>query len=502
MSKAKRRKSTDVLKMSAEEARLFFCKGESYCSIDLPYYFDFNSLIDSVVNKMDGKTFSELNMGKPFDFENVNYKILSNKDSKYSWRPFELINPILYVSLVNIITREANWKIIQKRFKDFQSAEVIQCKSIPIESQTYLKDKAAQIKNWWSEVEQESISLSIEYDFLLHTDITNFYPSIYTHSIPWALHTKVTAKKRAFRGDKSKLGNQIDCHLQAMSFGQTNGIPQGSVLMDFISEILLGSIDMELAEEFKKEKIDDIKILRYRDDYRVFTNNQAEGLKTLKIISEVLAAYGLKLNSSKTSVSDNVVKDSLKPDKLFSLMQARSARNIQKRLLQIHSLAEEYPDSGSLHAELKRFYDKIVSNKLGKVNLDVLISIAVDILFKNPKIIPLGSAVLSKLVDGLPTEEQKAVKIERIQKKFSKIPNTGLVEVWLQRISLSVDSNISYNESLCSVVIGENVELWNSDWVGNAAFKTLIQSQFIIDEEKLKTMEPVIDASEVDLFGY
>src|SRR5438105_2878527 len=30
--------------------------------------------------------------------------------------------------------------------------------------------------------------------YVLRTDIARFYPSIYTHSIPWALHSKATAK--------------------------------------------------------------------------------------------------------------------------------------------------------------------------------------------------------------------------------------------------------------------------------------------------------------------
>ena len=61
--------------------------------------------------------------------------------------------------------------------------------------------------------------------------------------------------------------------IQEMSFGQTNGIPQGSILMDFIAEIVLGYADELLSKELVKLKINDYKILRYRDDYRIFTNN-------------------------------------------------------------------------------------------------------------------------------------------------------------------------------------------------------------------------------------
>jgi len=55
-----------------------------------------------------------------------------------------------------------------------------------------------------------------------------------------------------------------------MTYGQTNGIPQGSVLMDFIAEIVLGYTDLELSHKINQLKIEDYQIIRYRDDYRIF----------------------------------------------------------------------------------------------------------------------------------------------------------------------------------------------------------------------------------------
>jgi hypothetical protein len=60
--------------------------------------------------------------------------------------------------------------------------------------------------------------------------------------------------------------------MQGMNYGQTNGIPQGSVLMDFIAEMVLGYIDERLSECLDKNM--NYHIIRYRDDYRIFTNNK------------------------------------------------------------------------------------------------------------------------------------------------------------------------------------------------------------------------------------
>lgn len=118
--------------------------------------------------------------------------------------------------------------------------------------------------NWWNDVEQKSIELSLKYNWIGITDITDCYGSIYTHSIAWALHGISTAKTNR---KETLIGNAIDKKIRNMTYGQTNGIPQGSLLMDFIAEIVLGYGDLLLTEILEEEKIEDYTILRYRDDY-------------------------------------------------------------------------------------------------------------------------------------------------------------------------------------------------------------------------------------------
>lgn len=100
-----------------------------------------------------------------------------------------------YVALVDKITEPQNWGKIKERFKKFQQNPKIRCLSIPVKAENKQRDKAQQISQWWEAVEQESIALSIDYDFIFETDIADCYSSIYTHSIAWAIETKETAKK-------------------------------------------------------------------------------------------------------------------------------------------------------------------------------------------------------------------------------------------------------------------------------------------------------------------
>lgn len=171
-----------ILDLTASGARAFLLKPESYCSLDLPPYICFGNLINSVHNVLEGKKFSDF-CSKPRDHDDVNYSILNNKDGKYAWRPFQLMHPALYVSLVHRLTEEDNWQLVLRRFNEFSANSQITCLSLPVVSLTEEKDKAAQVNHWWHTVEQRSIELSLDYQYLLETDITDCYGSIYTHSI-------------------------------------------------------------------------------------------------------------------------------------------------------------------------------------------------------------------------------------------------------------------------------------------------------------------------------
>ena len=66
-----------------------------------------------------------------------------------------------------------------------------------------------------------------------------------------------------------------------MTYNQTNGIPQGSVLMDFLAEIVLGYADTKITEKIDSE-ISDYKIIRYRDDYKIFVHSNADATSSYR----------------------------------------------------------------------------------------------------------------------------------------------------------------------------------------------------------------------------
>ena len=240
--------------------------------------------------------------------------------------------------------------------------------------------------------------MSIDYEYLIHVDIFNCYGSIYTHSVPWAIHTKSIAKQKRYKPEL--LGNIIDRHLRAISYGQTNGIPQGSILMDFIAEIVLGYIDKELTKKIEESFYTnngnnyDYDIIRYKDDYRIFTNSFRVGEEIVKLISEMLIDFGMALNPNKTKPTDQTIRGSIKPDKLYWIQQEEKVKeySLQKHLILIHTLSIEFPHSGSLMKALSGFYDRLLNYKDNIKDIDQLISIITDIAYYNPRNIPYFSS--------------------------------------------------------------------------------------------------------------
>ncbi len=487
-----------VLDMSAREARAFFLKPESYCRLDLPPYFDFRRLLRPVDKFLKIKPLSSLKL-KPRDVEDVNYTIYSNKDGRYAWRPFQLIHPVIYVDLAHLMTESKPWADIRSRFREFAKDPKIRCLSIPQESLTKRKDQGAQILHWWQGIEQASIDLALDFNYVFHADITDCYASVYTHSVAWAMHGKATAKAK--KRDLSLIGNAIDVRLQDMQHGQTNGIPQGSVLVDLIAEMVLGYADLELSQRLPDAGITDFRILRYRDDYRIFVNDSRAGELILKTLTEVLIGLGLKLNASKTTTAQSVIVSSIKTDKREWMRRRQADRNLQKHLLLVHSHGTDFPNGGSLMVALDQFYRRLGSQK--SINNPIqLISIAIDIGYNSPRCFPACAAIVSMLLSKLPTKKGKLNAVDRIRRRLEQLPNNGHLEVWLQRISYSFNPKLTYGDKLCGLVEGKKVDLWNNSWISDVGLKQTVRPMNIVSKKRLKALRPIVPRREFVVFEY
>ena len=493
-----RHRSRSIEQMSYIEARRFLLKEDSYCEFDMPVYFKFKKMLDAVDKVLKGKNLNDYRRHSPSRHDGINHTLLNNKDGKYAWRPLELIHPALYVSLVDRITQRDAWKEIRDRLRTFRALPNIECLSLPVKSLTSQKDTAEQIYQWWQGIEQKSIELSLDYQYILRTDITDCYAAIYTHTIAWALHTKQIAKQR--RKDNNLIGNVIDQHIQDMRNGQTNGIPQGSALMDLMAELVLGYADTELALKIAASGIDYYRILRFRDDYRIFVNSPTEGDIVLKCLTEVMIDLGLKLNPEKTDASSDIIHSSIKDDKLTWMLGKQNDRDLQKHLLLIHNHGKQYPNSGTLEVAMKNYSQRL--RRVRRYGRPLpLISIVTDIAYQNPRTYRISAAILSQLFRFLANDSERLETVNKIVRRFKQLPNTGHMELWLQRISLEFNSGAQFNERLCQLLDLRDGHFWNNQWISNASLRTAIDSNDIVDWKILDGVSPIIPPDESELFA-
>lgn len=130
--------------------------------------------------------------------------------------------------------------------------------------------------------------------YLLKADIEKFYPSIYTHSIPWALHSKSKAKNNT--AVDNLLGNLLDDRVVSLQDRQTNGIPIGPDTSLVIAEIILTRIDKSLRTKIPMNGF------RAIDDYEMSFTNKHDAEEALSCLRRELSKFELRLNEKKTYI--------------------------------------------------------------------------------------------------------------------------------------------------------------------------------------------------------
>lgn len=177
------------------------------------------------------------------------------------------------------------------------------------------------------------ISMSAGYRYMLKTDVSRFFPTIYTHSIPWALHTKTVAKKKTAPTARY-FGNLVDLAVRQGQDGQTIGIPIGPDTSHLIAELIATSVDLELKKRLKSWPAG----FRYVDDYFLFFASKTEAENALAALVRSLNDFELQINFEKTATCPVIeITDDFWPHKLRSFEIASTRR---RQISDIHHFFE------------------------------------------------------------------------------------------------------------------------------------------------------------------
>ena len=141
--------------------------------------------------------------------------------------------------------------------------------------------------------EEAEISWMTGSQYIVKADIASCFPSIYTHTIPWALDGKDNAKQS---NALSTSGNLLDKTTQNTRDRQTNGLLIGPHSSNVISEIILTSVDVELQKKGYQ------KVFRHIDDYTFYATDHDQAERFIRDLVIALRQYELTLNDKKTQI--------------------------------------------------------------------------------------------------------------------------------------------------------------------------------------------------------
>ena len=135
--------------------------------------------------------------------------------------------------------------------------------------------------------------------FCLITDVARFYPSVYTHTLPWAINGKSASKTDRHSNSAAVFGNRLDFIIRQAQLGQTIGIPVGPDTSKLVAEIIMSAVDKRFLELSRKPVPD---YVRHVDDYWIGGNTHEECEKHLQRLRLALKEYQLDINELKTRI--------------------------------------------------------------------------------------------------------------------------------------------------------------------------------------------------------
>jgi len=224
--------------------------------------------------------------------------------SEFTDRTFGIIHPHIHNDIAFHISR--NWKKIVEALIPRDSMVTAYSFPIPVTKKAPCRvgslRSGRMIYEFIDMTDDDLVSVAYRYTHLVKADIKNFYPSIYTHSLAWALHGKKSVRRQNNIHNFTLVGNRLDKLFQNANDGCTNGLPIGPVVSDIAAEIIAASVDRELTRHLKGLGID-CAAVRFKDDYRILVKSEHEARSVIKALQASLREFNLELSDEKTKIS-------------------------------------------------------------------------------------------------------------------------------------------------------------------------------------------------------
>jgi hypothetical protein len=340
--------------------------------------------------------------------------------AKIGRRIAAVVNPIPFFGLAECIS--ANWKEIS----------AIYDKSALSFSRPIFNGQGRAIGDSDFDGFREAlITRASGYSYVLHADFSRFFPTIYTHAIEWAAHTKSKAKtnlklpkkKRAFHW-----GERLDSYVRNMQDGQTQGLPIGPDTSYVVAEIVASAIDHNFHKEFGRTVVG----ARLIDDYAVFFETRSDAEAAHSALTKAASEFQIALNNDKTYIEE--ITGPSRESWTYQLQWGDEVKSWQQQ----RRALLRYVDRAALlfqqnkNPAIGRYAVRVLSGQLiHQRNIDLAIACVLRMAQISPGSIP----AVAKFVSGY----------REVGYKFNREPIATFVKSTLSRaLSLGFDQEASW----------------------------------------------------------
>jgi hypothetical protein len=379
-------------------------------------------------------------------------------------RKLSLVNPVNQLHVAHLISE--NWGDIQPKLSTSNISE------FKPEFSSASSGRAITGVDFDGVARRRSRLLAI-YGRYVKTDITRFYPSIYTHAIAWAIlgksHVKTNHHTAAF---KISFANYLDKAVGSGQEGQTIGIPIGPDTSRIISELV--AVEIEQAAKLHIAGFDS-RSVRFVDDILIGLADNETAAAVLSGLSLALYEYQLELNADKTGtfgLGCAHTPEWIHFVRTFALTSKASGQREDLDSFFEHSvyLADQNKRDNALLYAVKR----AASFSVDKSNVDHLVRWLLYCARRSATCLSFVAEHLSAIngAVALPSDEIQAYILQQIPIKAAAGHTDELAWLlfWAREIKLTIPASVMSNVMLLrSSVVGLiTLDLWHSSLVSGA----------------------------------
>ena len=320
--------------------------------------------------------------------------------------------------------------------------------------------------------------------YCLNIDISNFYNSIYTHSISWECSKEL---KPVF--------NNLDLLTRTLNQNETKGIVIGPYTSSLFSELLLSKIDKKLIELFAEKKV---YYDRYCDDYSIYSDSKEELEQIIYETEELLLHFKLELNMSKTKIEEFPYSDekyqigyAVKRIKSCMMEDISDVEKVECIINEIGTaLKIRYNLANHLLQEIYQADINLTDEEAIKVLLDFLI----NLMFKNDLTSKFAVNLLVKIQSKTNFDLSLLIDdwIDK-RKKLSKLVKE-IADIWLMYLINKYSLNTYKIEEYMLDTLGKNImidililEYYHNNMKSMKKHKDRIKDYLLMIESDIKS---------------